>query len=172
MVGITIRIIAALGLLVSVAACNRDGGNGRPLFNLRGQAVAPDEFLVVPQKPLETPADLSVLPEPTPGSANLTDIDFSERMFDALGGRASGGRPGVDAPMVNAARANAGTTPGIRDILRQEDQAFREDRAGRIARLTKKRQAVTIYDSMLLDPYEELARLRALGVKTPAAPPQ
>lgn len=172
MMGTALRIILATTLFAGLSACNRDNVAGKPLFNLRGSAVAPDEFLVVPQNPLETPTDLASLPEPTPGAGNLADIDFTQRLYTSLGGRPNGGRAGVDAAVVNAARANSGVTPGIRDVLRQEDQAFREAQAGRIARLAKKREAVAIYDDMLLDPYAELARLRALGVITPAAPPQ
>lgn len=166
-----IRIVVALSIMFALSACNRGGGNGQPLINLRGSPVAPDEFLVVPQKALETPANLTALPAPEPGSANLTEIDFEGRLFSALGGGATGsGVPASELALVQAVQS-AGVTPDIREVLRQEDQEFRDSRKGRIERLTQQRKAITIYDDFLLDPYAELRRLRADGVKTPAAPP-
>lgn len=170
----TLKIVMILAIGASLSACNRDGNSGRKLVNLRQSAVAPDEFLVVPQKPLETPADLSSLPTPVPGAESRVTIDFEDNLLRALGGRpqSGGSVPAADLALVNAARANSGATEGIREVMRAEDQAFREARAARIERLAKKRKAVTIYDPMLLDPISEVARLQALGVKTPAVPPQ
>lgn len=169
--------IAVMILLVGlVAACNnnrgRDNAPSRPLLNLRGSAVPPDEFLVVPQKPLEIPVDLAQLPEPTPGSVDRVTIDTEGQFLAALGGRrvAPGGVPAEDAALVAAARSGAGDTANIRDILRAEDAAFREDRARRIEKLARDGAAANIYKQMLLDPEAELARLRALGIKTPSAP--
>lgn len=166
-------IIVTLGFAVSLSGCNRESRTGQPLINLRGSSVAPDEFLVIPQKPLETPVDLSSLPTPEPGAGNLVDIDFEQDLIAALGGRDSAPRgiPASEQPLVAASRAN-GTTDGIRDLMRIEDQAYRNARKGRLERLARKRQAITLYNPMLLDPYAELARLQAMGVKTPAAPPQ
>jgi len=157
----------------SLSGCGVNNGNGRPLLNLRQSAIAPDEFLVVPQKPLETPADLSRLPAPDPGADALVMIDFEDNLLRALGGRpnSSGAVPASDSAFVGAARAGAGTTPNIRALVRAEDQAFRDARAGRIERLAKNRKAVTVYDPMLLDPVVEAARMQALGVKIPAVPP-
>lgn len=166
-----LALILAIG--ASLSACNRNSGNGRPLLNLRQSAIAPDEFLVVPQKPLETPASLAVLPTPDPGAKARVMIDFESNLLEALGGRpmSDGAIPASDGAFVKAARAGSGTTDGIRDLLRAEDQAFRDDRAGRIERFAKKRKAVMIYDPMLLDPVAEAARMQALGVKIPAVPP-
>lgn len=167
-----LAIVFAIG--ASLSACNRNSGNGRPLLNLRQSAIAPDEFLVVPQKPLETPADLTSLPAPDPGAEARVTIDFEDNLLRALGGRplSGGAVPSSDSEFVSAARSNGGATPNIRAVMRAEDQAFREARSGRINRLAKKRKAVTIYDPMLLDPILEAARLQAQGVKIPAVPPQ
>lgn len=133
--------------------------------------MAPDEFLVVPQKPLETPANLSVLPKPEPGATSRTEIDFEGNLLEALGGRSTGAAiSAADAELVRAAQSG-GVTPDIRAVLQSEDQAYRESRASRIEKLARKREAVRIYDDYLLDPIAELVRLRALGVKTPPVPP-
>jgi len=170
----TSKIVVILSVALGLSGCAQDGNNGRPLLNLRQSAIAPDEFLVVPQKPLETPSNLSSLPVPDPGAESRAAIDFERNLMRALGGRTSGasGIPASDVAIVNAARSSFGATDNIRALVRAEDQAFREARSGRIERLAKKRLAATIYDPMLLDPKAELARLKALGVKTPAVLPQ
>ena len=166
-----LAVVVAIG--TSLSACNQNSGNGRPLLNLRQSAIAPDEFLVVPQKPLETPGDVTSLPTPVPGAKARVMIDFEDNLLRALGGQPGNSRtiPASDAALISAARAGSGATANIRDIMRAEDQAFREARSGRIDRLAKKRKAVTIYDPMLLDPVAESARMQAQGVKTPAVPP-
>ncbi len=171
MVGGALKITVVAALLISLAACGRNQGNGQPLINLRQSAVAPDEFLVVPQKPLETPSDLSQLPQPLPGTTDRVTIDFEADLLTALGGRPSSGGavPAADAALVNLVRTG-GVTPDIRDVLRAEDQAYRDARKGRLARLEKNRLAATLYDPFLLDPLAEAVRLRALGVKIPAVP--
>jgi len=123
----TLKIAVVVSLAGGLTACNRDGNNGRPLLNLRQSAIAPDEFLVVPQKPLETPGDLSSLPTPVPGAESRVTIDFEDNLMTALGGRArsGGGVPAADVAIVSAARSSSGTTENIRDVLRSEDQAFR-----------------------------------------------
>jgi hypothetical protein len=64
------RAVIAVAAMLTLAAC---GNGGAPqLMNLRtGQG--PDEFAIVPPKPLEMPEILADLPEPTPGGANRTD---------------------------------------------------------------------------------------------------
>lgn len=171
MFGRALKAAAVFALLSSLVACGRGGGQSGSILNLRQSAVAPDEFLVVPQKPLETPSDLSQLPTPVPGAPDRVAIDFEANLLTALGGRPGrgGAAPATDAALLNAVRVN-GVTPDIRDLLRQEDQAYRDARKGRLSRLEKKRLAATIYDRFLLDPFAEAARLRSQGVKTPAVP--
>lgn len=169
-VAIGVLLIAAL----AVSGCNRSGGERRPALNLRGAPVPPDEFLVLPQKPLEMPAESASLPAPVPGAANRVEIDFQGNMIAALGGRTAGnsGVPAEDAALVAAARAGSEGTENIRSILAAEDRAYREERARRIAKLAEDNNAAAIYDRALLDANAELARLRALGVKVPIAPPR
>ena len=159
----------AIGL--ALAGCNRDGrDSNRTVLNIRSQGLPPDEFLVLPSKPLERPADLTNLPTPTPGGSNLTDPDITTPLLTALGSRGTrGGIPAADAPLV---RAVGGSTENIRGILAAEDAAFREDNAGRIESRASRLRAGSIYNSMTLDPVAEAERLRALGVNVPLIPRQ
>jgi len=167
-----VRIAMLVTLMALVSACGGSQRDSGPLINLRGSSVPPDEFLVVPQNPLEIPTDLASLPAPTPGSPDRVEIDFEGQLLTALGGRvaAAGGVPAADTALVAAARSGAGSTDDIRAVLAAEDAAFRADRARRIAKLSKDNNAAAIYERMFLDAQAELARLRALGVKTPSAP--
>lgn len=163
-----------LGLAaLALAACSQpDRNSNDTLINLRSASVSPDEFLVMPQRPLEDPTDLAELPEPTPGGTNLADLDTSNTALTALGGRTNGrGIPGSEAPLVQAVRASGGTEAGIRQTLRAEDLAYREDRARRLSRLEEDFEANLIYSRMMLDPYAELNRLKGKGVRLPTAPP-
>ena len=54
---------------LSLAAC----GNDKGLRDLTDLAAGPEEFEILPNKPLVTPKDMKTLPAPTPGSANLGD---------------------------------------------------------------------------------------------------
>ena len=64
----------ALAMVMTLAACgNRDGVPS--LMNIRSTTSGPDEFGIIPPKPLEMPEDLAALPDPTPGGANRTDRD-------------------------------------------------------------------------------------------------
>ena len=161
------------GVVLALAACSQpDRNSNDTLINLRSASVSPDEFLVMPQKPLETPESLTDLPEPTPGGTNLADLDTTNTAITALGGRGNGrGIPGSEAALVQAVRASGGTEPGIRETLRAEDQAYREDRSRRLARLEEDFEANLIYSRMMLDPYAELERLKGKGVRLPTAPP-
>ena len=167
-----LKLMVLVGLCAGMSACGQRGDRSS-LINLRQSAIAPDEFLVVPQKPLETPSDLRSLPAPVPGEKPLVEIDFEASLFAALGGGQTSGSsvPASDRSFVAAAQAQFGVTRDIRDVLRAEDQAYRDRYSGRLERLAKKREAARLYDPMLLDPLAELARLRALGVSVPAVPP-
>ncbi len=167
-----LKILLVLAMIASLSACSRDGSARNALAGLRQSAIAPDEFLVVPQKPLETPSNLSTLPTPAPGQANRVTIDFEQNLLQALGGRGAGsGRvTSSEAAFIKAARGSVGVTENIRDVLRAEDLAFREAHKGQIERLARQREAASVYDVMLLDPLAEVRRLRSLGIKAPTVP--
>lgn len=73
-------ICMTAGLLSGCGGGDRDG----PAFSLDPRALPPDEFMVVPQNPLQMPSDLTNLPEP--GGVNRADIDVSRQISAALGG--------------------------------------------------------------------------------------
>jgi len=162
-----IMALLATGML---AAC---GGNDG-LRDLRSSSGGPDEFSVLPVKPLEVP-ETTNLPAPTPGGTNRTDPTPKADAVAALGGRASaanaGGIPAADTALVSHAR-RGGVTPGIREQLAQEDAQFRQRRsAGGIFNILGRDRYFRAYSGQALDAYAELQRFRNLGVQTPTAPP-
>ena len=76
-------VLAAL-VALSLSACGNDDQPN--LMNLRPQGNGPDEFGIVPPKPLEMPQDLAQLPQPTPGGSIITDATPHEDAIIALGG--------------------------------------------------------------------------------------
>lgn len=155
----------AVTMMALLAACS--GGRGlRDLGNPQG---GPDEFSVQPSRPLELPADMSLLPEPTPGGTNRTDADPKADAISALGGRvsATSGVPASDAALVGTA-SRYGVTAEIRDVLASDDERFRKS-AGRFS--SGADRYFRAYASQALDAYAEFERLRALGARVPSAPP-
>lgn len=159
--------------LVALSACG--GGNRTPhLMNLHSTTDGPDEFAILPPKALTMPPDLTVLPEPTPGSANLTDPRPMDDAIVALGGKAptASGIPAGDRGLVAYASRN-GVAPDIRSSLAAEDLEWRRKHPGFvISRLFGLNSYFTAYEGMWLNGYSELAKWRAAGVQTPSAPPR
>jgi hypothetical protein len=165
------RAIIAVATMVTLVACG-DGGTPQ-LMNLRSGS-GPDEFAIVPPKPLEMPETLGELPEPTPGGFNRTDPNPEAEAAIALGGRpsAAGGIPSGDAA-IYAHAARFGVDGNIRSTLASEDLEWRRDNNGRILeRLFNVNVYYKAYRKMRLDQQAELARWRALGVRNPSAPPR
>lgn len=165
-------LIVPLLMTAFLAACS-DSGDDRPLIDRIGltSVQAPDEFSVLPQKPLELPEDLAALPTPTPGAVNRTDLTPEADALVALSGRP------VRAPIVRSDNAllavatRRGVSPAIRSTLAREDVAYRDDNKGRILeRLFGRSNDLIIYRNQRLDAEQELLRLRARGIKTPALP--
>lgn len=160
------------GVAILVSAC----ANERGIRVLSSDDNGPDEFAIIPSKPLTQPENYTSLPAPTPGGSNLTDQDPLNDVNVALGGRAqptpeAGTFAAADSALVGYVARNGGTT-GIRDQLATEDEVVR----GRFSRFTGWRLANPdryneVYRFYHLNPYSELARWRAAGVKTPTAPP-
>lgn len=125
----------------------------------------PDEFSNVPYKTLQAPEAFDALPAPTPQGANLADATPKADAIAALGGRATGAG-GVDGGIVNYA-SRYGVDPAIRSALAQADS-----RKGRGWGLFSRNKYERAYRRFALDPYAEWERLRAMGVKVPAAPPE
>ena len=140
-------------------------------MNLRAGADGPDEFAILPPKALANPADMTALPEPTPGGANLTDPTPLADAIVALGGKPQGGGTAVDGALVTYAGRN-GIAPDIRAALAAEDLKFRQTHRGKpLERLFLRTVYYQVYADFALNAEEELARWRAAGVATPSAPP-
>jgi hypothetical protein len=164
------KAVIAVAAMLALVAC----GNGTPqLMNLR-TGEGPDEFGIVPPKPLAMPESLTELPEPTPGGTNRTDRDPEAEAAIALGGRpgAAGGIPAGDGALY-AHAARFGVESGIRATLASEDLEWRRDNNGRILeRLFNVNVYYKAYREQRLDQQAELLRWRKLGIRTPSAPPR
>lgn len=163
-------LFAALALL-ALSAC---GAGGSGLRNLDTELAGPDEFSVLPGRPLTIPPGID-LPPPTPGGANRTDQTPAADAVVALGGnpaaQRAGGIPAQDAALV-AHAGRAGTDPAIRQTLATEDAAFRARAAGGGAfNFLGKDRYYPAYARFALDAYAELDRLRPSGIDLPTAPP-
>lgn len=164
---LTLTITAGLGL----AGCSNDPR----LMNLKSGQDGPDEFAILPTKPLEMPADLAVLPSPTPGGANITDPTPFGDAVGALGGNptrlANNGVGAADGGLVSYASRN-GVQPGIRTELAQADAEWRSKHSRRLLeRLAQTSVYLLAYRPMILDADAELLRWRRAGAQTPSAPP-
>ena len=163
--------IALVVAALAIAGCSNQG-----LRDLRNTGAGPDEFLVLPSKPLEPPANYTDLPQPTPGGANLTDPQPRADAVAALGGRASAladeGVPASDAGLVSYASRN-GVPQNIRQTTSQEDEQFRQ-RRGRLTqfRLFRTDRYNQVYRPQTLDSFEVERQARRGGVQTPTNPPE
>ena len=154
---------AALAAVLALGGCASP--EAPQLMNLRAGGAAPDEFSVLPNRGLEIPENLAALPEP--GGANRAAPDARQAAVEALGGNADGGRR--DPALLALARD---ADPTIRDRLASEDAAFRSRFSPRpLERLFGTNVYFRAYEPLSLNAQAELARWRAAGVRTPAAPP-
>jgi Protein of unknown function (DUF3035) len=162
-------VFALLAMLV-LSAC----ASGTPqLMNLRS-GEGPDEFGIVPPKPLAMPESLAALPEPTPGGSNRSDRNAEEEAIVALGGKpgSAGGIPAGDSALF-AQAGRFGVESGIRSTLAAEDLQWRRDNNGRVLeRLFDVNVYYRAYRDQRLDQQAELERWRATGIRTPSAPPR
>ena len=158
-------------LVPTLAAC---AGGDPGLMNIgRDRAGGPDEFGIIPTKPLEVPEDIAALPVPTPGGANLTDPTPESDVAAALGGDIGALARGSTDGAFLAHATRHGVDSNIRVELAAADLEFRSDNQGRVLeRLFDVNVYFRAYEEMALDQYAELARLRRLGIRTSAAPPK
>ena len=173
----SIRLVACIALIaVGVSGCGAIRDNDPELMNIRNTGNGPDEFAILPSRPLEEPDNYSELPPPTPGGTNLTDPTPLADAVEALGGRRTSvvedGNLGNDGALLTHA-GRYGVDSNIRSTLATEDRDFRRRNNGRIMeRLFNVNVYYRAYAQMFLDQYEELLRLRRMGVWTPSAPPE
>ncbi|MEP2783120.1 MAG: DUF3035 domain-containing protein [Pseudoruegeria sp.] len=166
--------VVAVSALLLLSAC---GGSDAPLLNISNTDGTPDEFAILPTKPLQTPEDYASLPTPTPGGSNLVDPTPTADAVAALGGN-----PAVLQEGQGVARADTGVvtyasrygvTPGIRQVLAQEDAEFRSKNGPLyLERLFGRSVYFEAYSEQSLNQTAELQRFRRSGVRTPSAPPE
>lgn len=160
---------AAMGLS---SCASRNGDVKLTRFPQTGEG--PDEFTILPTKPLQTPDSYRTLPAPNPGGANLVDQNPKAEGIEALGGNAAALNRGVSASetaLLNHVRRE-GVTPGIRQTLAIEDREVRRNH-GRvnILRIGPTDDYTNAYRRQWLDAAAERERLRRRGIATPSAPP-
>ncbi len=169
-------------VLTLIAAAVLTGcGAGRDedvtLSQIRSGGNGPDEFSIIPGKPLEMPQDTTSLPTPAPGSPNRTDQTPIADGIAALGGSPAAARGGgapaaADAALVAHAR-RYGSDPAIRQRLAAEDREIRRQYGNvNLLRILPGDDYNQAYRDQWLDPYAAERQLRRAGIRTPAAPPE
>lgn len=163
-------------LLASLVLSACASGNTTPdLITLRSKSRSPDEFSILPTKPLTLPDDVTALPEPTPGGTNITDPTPEADAVAALGGNPEAVTPGQISAGSGALLAHAtrfGRDANIRQTLAAEDLEYRRKHDGRLLeRIFNVTVYFKAYGPMMLDQYAELERWRAAGAQTVGAPP-
>ena len=170
-IGCAVRRAAVFVVLLGLAACSREVTP--ELMRLTSGNEGPDEFAIVPNKPLVQPEDFAVLPPPTPGGVNLADATPGADAVAALGGRPDAVSPrGADGALV-AHAGRFGTSATIREDLAVADLEFRRRNNGRfLDRVFNRSVYFDAYEQLELDQHRELERFRRAGVRTPGAPPE
>ncbi|RMA42883.1 DUF3035 domain-containing protein [Rhodophyticola porphyridii] len=163
------RGLIATGLvLVMVAGCSRSDPR---LLNITADGDGPDEFSILPTRPLEMPPSFAELPPPTPGGPNRVDPDPEADAIAALGGNID--RASRDNGGLVGYAGRFGIGAGIRETLASEDLEYRRDNDGRLLeRVFNVNVYHRAYGPLSLDQYAELERMRRAGIRTPAAPPE
>ncbi|MGH1412893.1 MAG: DUF3035 domain-containing protein [Pelagimonas sp.] len=167
--------LVALVALVGLTACSSGRERDITLHNLKSYNGQPEEFSVLPAKPLVQPENYSDLPPPTPGGANRTDQTPKVDAVVALGGDPSrlasgGGVPSSDTAIISRA-SRYGRDGEIRQTLATEDHAYRKRKSLFSWSIVPEDEYYRAYKRQSLDPYSWLARYRKAGARTPSAPP-
>lgn len=159
-----------LGSAITLGGCSSGG-----LKQFTNNSNGPEEFMVMPVKPLTDPSNYTALPTPTPGGSNLVDMNPRADAVVALGGRASAlenqGVSTGDVALVNHT-GRYGVPSNIREDLAETDAKFRKrkTRATRWRLFSKDRYGEA-YKNAGTNPFDETKRLRRGGVNTPTSPP-
>ena len=166
--------ITLMILVLGLAACSsRD--DEIVLKRIKDKGNGPNEFTILPTKPLQAPEDYASLPAPAPGTVNLVDPRPKEEGAAALGGNPAvmrGTAPAAsDGGLVRHA-SRYGTQPGIRQQTRSEDIETRR-RHGRVhlIRIGNADDYTDAYKRQWLEASREERRMRQRGIETPSAPP-
>ncbi len=165
--------LVAVTAILGLAACSE---RDITLHDLRTNSGQPEEFSIVPNKPLQAPESYTALPAPTPGGANRTDQTPLQDAVAALGGNparldAGAGVPAGDVALINSA-SRYGRDPAIRQQLAAEDLAFRKRRSLFTWSIVPTDDYYRAYRRQTLDAYRWLEIYRRNDRRTPAAPPE
>ena len=167
----SVPVLIIVAMAAAVSGCSSKG-----LMDLRTNSRGPDEFLVLPSKPLTVPENLAALPAPTPGAANRTDQNPTGDAVAALGGNPATlndtAVPAADAALV--AQASRYGVPGnIRTTLAEADAKFRDrQRRGTRVRLFPVDRYSQAYRRDKIDPFQQTRTMRNSGLQTPTSPPE
>ncbi|MFV0333583.1 MAG: DUF3035 domain-containing protein [Tropicimonas sp.] len=161
-----------LALCVAVAGCEREAP--QLIHPQRGQ-VTPDEFSILPGKPIEMPKDFAALPAPTPGQPNRTDATPRADAVAALGGNPArierDGKTGADGALITQA-SRYGVDPQVREKLAAADLEYRKKHRGRLLeRLLNVTTYYNVYERDELNQHGTTERFRQAGRGTSAPPP-
>ena len=166
------RLLIAFLIMAMASACGRNRDRG--LLSVDSTIKGPDEFAILPNKPLQMPDSYTELPPPG-GGVNRGGVTPRADVISALGGNPDAvprGIPAGDAGLV-AHASRHGRQSGIRAQLAAEDVKFRRRNNGRLLeRAFNKNLYFRVYGGQSLNQYAELERFRRLGVRTPAVPPR
>ncbi|MCR9113588.1 MAG: DUF3035 domain-containing protein [Rhodobacteraceae bacterium] len=169
--------LPALSVLILAMALPACGSRDREvtLTRFKDTGAGPNEFTIMPGKPLQSPEDYAALPAPTPGGPNLTDQNPLADGVAALGGNPAALNVGPVSARDTALVSHAGrfgVNPGIRQVLASEDVEVRR-RYGRvnILNIGPNDDYNLAYRRQWLNSQAEAQRLRSLGIATPASPP-
>lgn len=160
-------VLGALAATLLLTACS--GNDSDRLMNLRSPHDGPDEFAILPTKPLEMPKDFKDLPTPEPGARNLVDPAPLDDAVIALGGKPGAGS---NDPALASAVGRYGVASGIREQLAAEDEEIRKRNGPRLLeRLVGTSTYHRVYSRQAIKATPELERWRKAGARTPSAPP-
>lgn len=166
----SVKFLTFSAVFMGLVACSNSDPS---LMNLRATQDGPDEFAILPTKPLQEPKNYTDLPAPTPGQANLTDPTPEADAIAALGGKLGPGKLRRSEGALVSAASRYGVSANIREVLAASDLEWRKDNKGRVLeRLFNVNVYYRAYEAMHLNQHLELERLRRLGIWTPAAPPE
>jgi hypothetical protein len=161
--------------LIGVTACSRSERD-TSLHDLKTYSGTPEEFSIIPAKPLVQPENYADLPTPTPGQGNRTDQTPLADAVAALGGNPArlstgNGTPRGDSALI-ASASRFGRDSNIRTTLASEDLAFRKRKSLFTWTIVPRDDYLRAYERQTLDSYGWLERYRAAGARTPSAPPE
>lgn len=168
---LSLRLAVLAGLtVVVIAGCSRR--ENPELLQLRSSGDGPDEFSIVPNKPLQTPEDFAYLPPPSAAGSSRADATPQKDVFAALGGSAEVTSSRSSEAGLLSYTSRFGRSASIREELAASDLDFRRrNDALFLERIANFSKYFDVYAPQSLDQDRELERFRAAGYPTPAAPP-